>query len=59
MGVAVHKTGDGYHAGTIDDGGGLLLGCDLINIDDLAALDADKSTEQDPVPLVHGHGGYI
>ena len=40
MGVAVDQTGHDHHAGTVDDGSRLLLGCDLGNGCDLAILDS-------------------
>ena len=59
MGMAVDKTGHGYHAGAVDDGGGLVLGGILGDGDDLAAINADMSAEEYIHPLIHSHNGNV
>ena len=59
MGMAVDETGDGYHAGAVNDGLGLLLGSGFFNGDDFAILDADVGTEEYVHFGIHGHNSDV
>ena len=59
MGVAVHKAGDGHHAGAVDDGLGRLHRGGFADGDDLAAVDADVRAENHFQLGIHGHGGDV
>ena len=55
MGVAVHKSGDGNHAGAVDDGAGGILRSGFGDGGDLAVGDADEGAEENVHLGIHGH----
>ena len=57
--MAVDEAGNGHHAGGVNDGLGRLLGGNLVQVYDLAVLDADVGTEENFHAGIHGHGGHI
>ena len=59
MGVAVDKTGNGHHAGAVNDGLWLLLGGMGLDGLDLSVLNGNICPEQHIHSGIHGNCGYI
>ena len=59
VGVAVHKTGDGNHAGAVDDGFRRFRRGGLADGDNFTAVDTDIRAENHFQLRIHGHGGDV
>ena len=59
MGVTVHKTGHGHHAGTVHDGGRLALRQSLTYVRNFTASHGNVCAEQHIHFLIHGHNSDV